>query len=146
MLVAALLSLPVGADDALKSGILGKWRYQGRQAGATIESVAEFKADGIYLCKMQVNLFGARSTIRFKGSWRIENEEDVIIEVTETSSPLFLPKGKIMRKEDVEIVEEVMTYRYGGKSEREERVSDVPDVPDAGDAGDAPVGAEPGTK
>jgi hypothetical protein len=115
--------LPREAEAGLAEDILGKWRYHGKQAGATIESVAEFKEDGVYACHMTVGIFGTRSAIHFKGKWRIEEDVHVIIEVTETSSPFFLPKGKVIRKETVEIQAKLMTYRYGGKRERELRVS-----------------------
>ena len=124
VLAFGLLSWPLHASAGLSEEILGKWRYKGKQAGATIESVAEFKRDGVYECTMNVGLFGTRSAIKFKGKWRVEEDVHVIIEVTETSSPLFLPKGKVMRKEAVKIEEDVMTYRYSGKPEKEERVID----------------------
>ncbi|MGK0184743.1 MAG: hypothetical protein ACI9R3_000517 [Verrucomicrobiales bacterium] len=121
LLVVALSFSTASAE--LDEDILGKWSYKGKQAGATIESIAEFAADGVYSCTMQVSIFGTQSKILFKGEWQLE-EENIVIKVTETNSPLFLPKGKVMRKQSVKIVENVMTYQYAGKAEREERVID----------------------
>ncbi|MDA0811612.1 MAG: hypothetical protein O3C21_04350 [Verrucomicrobia bacterium] len=108
----------------LETEILGQWQYKGKQAGAEIESVAKFLKSGAYACEMNVSLFGTQSKIKFKGTWRVEEEKHVIIEVTETSSPFFLPKGKIMRKESVKIEGDVMAYQYAGKPEREVRVKE----------------------
>ena len=114
-LVTACLVLtslsPVRAG--LEKEILGQWQYKGKQVGADIESVAKFEEGGAYACEMKVNLFGTQTKIQFKGTWRVEEEKHVVIEVTETSSPFFLPKGKIMRKESVKIEEDVMAYQYG---------------------------------
>lgn len=114
----------VDLHAGLEQEILGKWRYKGKQTGATIESVAEFKTEGVYSCRMTVGFLGTASTITFKGKWRVEEESHIVVEVTETDSPLFLPKGKVMRKESVQIKDDVMAYQYGGKPEREVRVTD----------------------
>jgi hypothetical protein len=125
-LVTACLVLtslsPVRAG--LEKEILGQWQYKGKQVGADIESVAKFEEGGAYACEMKVNLFGTQTKIQFKGTWRVEEEKHVVIEVTETSSPFFLPKGKIMRKESVKIEEDVMAYQYAGNPEREVRVKE----------------------
>lgn len=125
----------------LEKEILGKWRYQGKQTGATIESVAEFTKDGVYSCEMEVSIFGSKSKIVFKGKWSVEDDANVVIKVTETSSSLFLPKGKVMRKESVKIENNVMTYTYSGKKEREERIAVEPTP-----AKEAPMPAIPGVK
>ncbi|MCB1096992.1 MAG: hypothetical protein R3F19_10755 [Verrucomicrobiales bacterium] len=123
--VACLLLIPLpSARAGLEKDILGKWSYKGKQAGADIESVAKFEEGGAYACEMKISLFGTQSSIRFKGTWRVEEETHVVIEVTETDSPFFLPKGKIMRKESVKIEEDVMAYQYAGKPEREVRVTE----------------------
>ena len=128
MLLLTLLTLlsttTMVSGGELQEKLLGKWRYKGKQAGATIESLAEFQENGAYQCRMNVGLFGTSSVITFKGKWRIEDDVHVVIEVIETSSSILLPKGKIMRKEGVTIKEGVMSYRYNGKPEEEKRVEE----------------------
>ena len=112
------------ANAEIETKILGQWRYEGKQAGATITSVAEFQKDGSYLCQMTVSIFGVKTKLNFQGKWQVEEDRDVIITVTKTSNRVLLPKGKVMRKVSVRIEDGVMTYLYDGKEEREVKLKD----------------------
>lgn len=121
-LIAAPWSVAEDKATSLEKQIIGQWQYEGKSSGAKINSVATFKPGGLYSCSMTVKFLGTKSIINFEATWELVDETTVVVKVTKSSSKLMLPVGKVMKKESVAIKDNVMTYKYDGKDEKETRV------------------------
>lgn len=122
--IAAAPALPEG--EALRTLVVGKWKFKLEHKIIKGSGVTEYKADGTMISKGSIEVLGETTRIDVEGKWTIKGTK-LIWEVIKTNDPELFAIGEKHTEQILSIDAKAMRYRDDdGMIWDEERLTQQP--------------------
>ena len=109
------------ADDP-ETDLVGRWRWEGSEWGASLLTVSEYRADETYYAVTTARFLGTKTVVTCEGVWKLVDGKHLRVELTKTSDPKNAPVGEVYLMKNLAINSNSMSYTVDDEKERETRL------------------------
>ena len=97
-------------DAVYKDKLIGTWIQVLKENGASMKATLTYTKEGVLDIDAVVEIDGKKIPMIASATWKIENGF-LIVAITKTSNPQFVPRGLISKEPIIEITEKVFKYK-----------------------------------